>query len=204
MLTGNYKVYVEDFINTIESLTRINTMNESAKFYFEHAQQVLKANETLREGQAFLNNQLQEIASRIGWQTFGSDMNWRNFWDENNRLDTYITIITREIVKGNLNFMLILELNREDKDRLEEVKKEFANHPQVQGKLSGESKKTYVHFLCKNYILTLDELAHFADVVVEKIKNDFAEITIDVIQYLYPNTDISTFENQFTKKIDQL
>ena len=202
MLTGNYKVYVEDFINTIESLTLTNTMNESAKFYFEHAQQVLKANETLREGQVFLNNQLQEIASKIGWQTFGSDMNWRNFWDENNHLDTYLTIITRNIIEGKLNFRLILELNREDKKRLADVIAVFENHPQAIGNLNGYSKGTYVHFLSKDYTLTIEELANFADVVVAKIKDDFAEITIDVIKYLYPNTDISTFENQFAKSID--
>ena len=49
--------YIKDFINTIESLTRTNTMNESAKFYFKNASQVIKASDTLKEAHFFLNNQ---------------------------------------------------------------------------------------------------------------------------------------------------
>lgn len=201
--TSNYKVYIQDFINTIEILSSTKTMNESAKFYFQNASQVIKASETLNEANQFLNNQFQLIAEKIGWQLHGSRMTWRNFWDENNNIDTYLTIITKELVQdGILKFSLILELNREDKALENEVREKFKNHKQVIGKKRGDSKDSYVHFICKDYTLTLDELAHFSDIVVEKIQNDFAEITIDVIKYLYPTKDISTFENQVLKVIE--
>ena len=198
----NYRIYIEDFINTIENLTRINAMNDSVRFYFENAQQVIKANETLNEAQLFLNNEFQSIANKIGWQSYGNEITWRNFWDESNRIDTYFTLITKDLVNGtNLSFMLILELNRRDKDREEEVKEEFKNHPQILDKHRGEAKGSYVHFLCKNYTISIEELAHFSDIVTDKIKNDFAVITIEIIKYLYPDKDISTFENQFLNEI---
>ncbi|WP_163411223.1 PDDEXK-like family protein [Flavobacterium ajazii] len=200
--TDNYKIYISDFINTIENLTRINTMNESARFYFENTSQVIKANETLNEAHLFLNNQFQLIANKIGWQSYGNEVTWRNFWDEDNHIDTYFTLITKDLVEGNnLSFMLILELNRKDKDREEEIKERFKTHSQFLDKKRGESKGTYVHFLCKEYTLTIDELTHFSDIVLDKIKNDFADITIDVIRYLYPQKDISAFENQVLNKI---
>lgn len=197
-LEGNYNIYLADFINTIDNLTKSNTMNQAAKFYFENASQVLKANETLREAHIFMNNQLELVAGKIGWQTYGSDINWRNFWDEDNHLDTYLTIITENIVQGKgLNFMLILELNREDKDRELEIIEKFQHHLQFKDKNRGQAKGKYVHFLCKSYELTIDELADFSEIVVEKIREDFAEITLAIIKYLYPSKDFSKWENQF-------
>lgn len=200
-LVGNYKIYLEDFINTIENLTKTNTMNEAVKFYFHNAPQVIKASETLREAHLYMNNQLELIANKIGWQTFGSDLNWRNFWDEENHLDTYLTIVTENIVKGNgLNFTLILELNRKDKDSEKTITEKFKDHYQFQGKHKGEVKSKYVHFLCKNYDITMEDLESFSDVVVQKIREDFAEITVDIIKYLYPVKDISKWEKQFLGK----
>lgn len=199
---NNYVTYIKDFINTIESLTRTNTMNESAKFYFKNASQVIKASDTLKEAHLFLNNQFQLIANKIGWKSYGNEVIWRNFWDENNQIDTYLTILTKDLVNGKgFNFTLILELNRKDKDREKELEVKFKNHPQVLDKHRGESKDTYVHFMCKSYTLTIDELEHFSDIVVDKIKNDFASLTIEVIRYLYPDKDISTFENQFLEEL---
>lgn len=200
--TANYKVYIEDFINTIENLTRINTMNESAKFYFEHAPKIIEANKALTEAHLFLNNELLLIANKIGWQSFGNEITWRNFWDEYNHIDTYLTVVTKDLVEGkSLSFILVLELNRKDKEREEEVREKFKNHPQALDKHRGESVDNYVHFLCKTYTLTIDELAHFSDIVVDKINTDFAAITIEVIKYLYPEKDISTFENQFMSEV---
>jgi hypothetical protein len=196
-LPDNYKVYIDDFINTIEQLTRINTMNDSTKFYFEHASQIIKANETSNEAYRFLNNEFQKIANKIGWQSYGNEVKWRNFWDETNHLNTYLTVVIKDLVEGNnLSFMLVLELNKRDKERVDELKEKFEYHPQVIDKYGGESIDDYVHFLCKNYTLTIDELAYFSDIVVGKIKSDFALITIDIIEYLYPDKDISTFKNQ--------
>jgi hypothetical protein len=199
-LPDNYKVYVDDFINTIEKLTRMNTMNQSAEFYFQHASQIIKASETLNEAHRFLNSELLLIANKIGWQSSGSELNWRYFWDENNNLDTYLTILIDNIVEPkedqNMKFTLILELSKNDKQRIDKVIEEFKNHRQFYDKEPGISAGNYVQFLCKDYDITIDELANFSDVVVNKIKYDFAAITIDIIEYLYPDKDINTFKNQ--------
>jgi hypothetical protein len=195
-LPENYKIYVTDFINTIENLTKSYAMNESAKFYFENATQVLKAADTMNQAYYFINNQFELIASKLGWPSYGNSIEWRNFWDENNYLDTYFTLITKHILKGELHFMIIIELNRKDKEKAHLVKEVIKNHPQFNDKKEGESKGSYIHFLCKSYSITLEELEHFSDLVVAKIKEDFAAIIIEIIKYLYPDKDISTFESQ--------
>ncbi|NHM08046.1 PD-(D/E)XK nuclease family protein [Flavobacterium sp. CYK-4] len=195
-----YEIYLNDFINTLENLTNRYAMNKSAQFYFAHAQQVQLAVQTQQQAYDFLNNQLELIAQNLGWQTYGSSMNWRNFWDQHNVLDTYLTIITRDLINGKMTFRIILELNRADKEKAAEVRKQFANHPQLTSKEQGESKNTYLHFLCQDYSLGTDELKNFGELVTQKIQEDFADITLKVIQYLYPDKNISDWVSNFSIK----
>jgi hypothetical protein len=198
-IPANYQIYLKDFINTIDNLTNRYHMNLSAQFYFENAAQVKLAAESQQQAHQFINNQLELVAQNLGWQTYGSSMNWRNFWDAANKLDTYLTIITKDLLNGELKFMLILELNREDKKREKEIHEQFKNHPQYQGKHKGESKKSYVHLLCQSYAIDKNELENLAETITQKIQDDFSDITYKVIKYLYPNTDISIWENNFFK-----
>ena len=201
-LPTNYSVYIHDFIHTIENLSKNYKMNESAKFYFNNATQVLKAQNTINEAYTFLNNQLDIVSKELGWNPFGNSMNWRNFWDEANNIDTYLTIITKEIINGNFQFTLIIELNRLDKDREEDVRQLLSNHPQLNGKYRGESVGSYVHFLCANYPVSFEELGSFGQVIVEKIRKDFGDILITIIEYLYPNKDISSWRDNFKVTIN--
>lgn len=200
VLPLNYQVYIGDFIQTIENLSKSYTMNESAKFYFEHTPQILKASTTISEAHQFLNNQLEYITNELGWQTFGSSMTWRNFWDEHNHIDTYLTILTNDILQGAMRFTIILELNRKDKERVNEVRNFLADlhHPQYKPESGGFSKGSYLHFQSKTYSITMNDLEHFGDFVIKKIREDFADMTLKVIEYLYPDKIKDfTWRNQF-------
>jgi hypothetical protein len=182
----NYQVYISDFIKTIESLSKSYKMNEAAKFYFQHTNQVLKARDTISEAHQFLNDQFEYVASEIGWQTYGSSMEWRNFWDEHNHLDTYLTITTKELLNGKMFFSLILELKRDDKNKLEDVKNILNGHRQYNPDIPQFSKGDYLHFQIKHYSISIEELANFGQIVVDKIREDFTEMTLMVIEGLYP------------------
>ena len=195
-----YKIYVNDFFNTIENLSTTYTMNESAKFFFKNAAQVNNANVTLVEGHSYLITQYELIAEKLGLQTYGSDIDWRNFWDENNVLDAYLTITAYDIISGSdYKYIIILDLNRKDKDRVDELTEVFKNHPQSRDKVRGQTAGTYVHFLVKEYDISLEDLNFFADHVVNNIVNDFGEIFIEVIEYLYPEKNISNWKHNFSK-----
>ncbi len=193
----NYKVYITDFIKTIENLSKSYQMNEQAKFYFENAQKVKKVHETLLSGQEFLNNQLQLIADKIGWQTYGNTLDWKNFWDEKNHLDTYLTIITKPILNGELKFTLILELKRDDRAKKEKLIELLKENAQFKAMKRGNDVKDYVHFGSIDYTITIEQLENFADFVVSKIRTDFADVTLKAIREFYPNKDISEWEEKF-------
>lgn len=199
-LPTNYRVYMNDFVQTIENLSTTYEMNEAAKFYFQHAKQVKKANQTMNEAHDFLQNQLQAIADKIGWQTYGNSLEWRNFWDEANQLDTYLTILTHDLLEGKMRYTLILELFRDDRNHEKDLREFLKDHPQTKDKQKGTSDGQFLHFLCKDYIVTEDELANLSKHVVDNIHNDFADMTLKVIQKLYPKVNTAIWEETFTGK----
>ncbi|MCB0457556.1 MAG: hypothetical protein R2776_07010 [Flavobacteriaceae bacterium] len=195
-----YKLYVTDFFNTIENISTTYKMNESAKFFFNYASQVNKAYDTLVQGHSFLTSQYQLIAEKLGLQTYGSDINWRNIWDEENVIDTYFTIDAQDLISGKQpKYKIILELMREDKNRVEELTTVFKNHPQYVDKERGHTQGVYCHFLVKEYEISLNNLNQFADIVVQNIKNDFNKIFIDIVEYLYHKKDINKWKHNFIK-----
>lgn len=196
-LSENYRIYLNDFIQTIENLTKSYEMNEAARFYFQNAEQVLKARHTESEAHTFLNNQLEYIAESIGWKTYGSSMHWRKIWDAENKIDTYLTIITKDLLEGGQHFTLILELWDKDKNAEEEIREKFKGHAQFKDKVRRHSAGNYVHFLCKDYPIEANDMERFGEIVVECIRRDFAALTFEIIKYRYPGVDISKWQEQF-------
>lgn len=197
-ISNNYSIYINDFVKTVESFSITYKMNNQAKFYFEHAPKILKIQETSSAAQKFINNQLQLIAEKLGWQVYGNSMDWRNIWDEQNLLDTYLTIITSDLMKGEMKVTLILELNREDRNKYEEVEKHLENNEQFKRmKKNGARTSTYIHLGSQEYSITLLELENFANFIISKINEDFVDATLQAIKYLYPHKDISKWEQNF-------
>ena len=197
----NYKVYLTDFFETIEQLTNTYTMNDSARFYFENAKQINAASHTKQEGHKFLNEQYNLIAAKLGLQAFGNELEWKNFWDETNRIDTYFTIVAENIVSGKeLSYSIIIELYREDIKKIDELDNKFKTHHQYQKLDKGKTTTTECHYLIKNYKITLDEFENFANNVVGNIKKDFGEIFIDMVNHLYPTKDINCWKNNLLIK----
>ena len=95
------KIYLEDFINTIETMSTTYKLNQSAKFFFENAKKVNQAYETITEGHRFMIEQYQLIASKLGLDEYGNDILFRNFWDEANQIDIYLTVTTHDIILGD-------------------------------------------------------------------------------------------------------
>jgi len=191
------KVYLNDFFNTIEKLSTTYKMNASAKFFFENASQVNKAHKTLLEGHKFILGQYDLIASKLGLQTYGGDINWKNFWDEDNVIDTYFTITAHDIISGEeLKYQIIIELIREDKLHLDSIVNEFKEHPQFKVKERGQNKDFYCHLIVKEYCISLSELASLADHVVENIRKDFGELFIAIVKFRYSEKNISKWRQK--------
>lgn len=186
-ISSRYHIYINDFANTIENLTKSYLMNEQTKFYFENASQILKVQQTIHSAHRFLNDQLQLIADTLGLENYGNSMEWRNFWDAKNSIDTFITVIPGPLLRGEMRYQIILELYREDKKRYLEVENLLKDDPQYKQTRRGDSKGLYMHFGTRTYTISAYELEHFAQTVVSKIREDFGSVLLKTIHFLYPN-----------------
>lgn len=196
-LPENYRVYISDFMHTIRNLSTLYQMNESSRFYFRHAEAIQRANATMYEAHTFLNNQLQRTADKLGWSLYGNAIEWRNIWDAENEIDTFLTVVTKELLEGKMSVMIILELYREDIHKENELRLKFADHPQIKDKTRGSGNNWYQHMLCKSYTLTEAELENLSDFLLKMIRLDFGKITVDIIEYLYAKKDISKWKDNF-------
>ena len=191
----NYKVYLTDFFETIKQLTNTYTMNDSARFFFENTKQINAASHTRQEGHQFVNDQYNLIAEKLGLQTFGNKLEWKNFWDETNTIDTYFTIVAENILTGKeLTYSIIIELYREDIYRIDDLDAKFKAHNQFIKLHKGGPHNKFYHYLIKEYKITIEELANFSDHVVYNIQNDFGQLFVDMVKYLHPSKDISAWE----------
>lgn len=193
-----YLMYITDFINTINQLTKSYKMNETAEFYFENAEKVKQIKDTETAAHEFLNAQFNVIANELNWYNYGNSVNHKIFWDAPNELSTYLTLITADLLAGHLKYTLILELYGEDIQKENLLKTELENKEfDLSIYKTGEKNSHHSHFLMKDYTLSKEELKTFGEHVVQNIKKDFAKITLESIKFLYPETDLSEWKPYF-------
>lgn len=201
-ISPKYTTYITDFANTVEQFTKSYIMDEQTKFYFQHAPQIIKVQETVHAAHQFLNNQLQLIADTLGLDNYGNSLDWRNLWDAKNNIDTYITLIPAPLLRGEMHFQIVLELYRNDKNRYVEVEDLLKDNPQYKKMNRGDSKGPYMHFGVRTYHITQSELEHFAETVLSKIRTDFGDALLKTIRYLHPSKDISSWESNFKQELN--
>jgi len=190
-LPNKIYTYLNDFFQTIDNLTKSNTMNEQAKFYFQHTKQVIKANETFVEGRAFIEGQITQLADKLNWKVYGNKHNWKNIWDKENELETFYTLWYDPLLNGEGKITVIIELIREDvkkEERLDAVLKDRLLDKKMH---KGERLGNYLQYACKEYDLTIDKIENFADTVYEIIQEDFAEIMKIALKNNYPDKNIN-------------
>lgn len=196
ILDNKNKVYLSDFFNTIDNLTKSHTMNESASFYFQNAQKINEALNTREHAVYYINTQFDFVANQIGLESRGREF-WRNFRDNKNEINTFLTVIVQDLMYGGNSIMIILELSKDDVNKLESLDQQLNIHPQFSTKKKGEVKSNhYAHYLTSVYELNQEELANLGETIVKYIRQDFADILIEAIKLNYSAIDISHWEKQ--------
>jgi len=181
----NY-IYINDFIQTIENLSTNEIMNESVEFYFEHSKKINKAIKTADEAYAFIDKQIEVLASMLNLETYGKSKTWRNIWNRENDHRTFYTIIFGDILNGEKNITVIIEVEKDDIKRIPELKELLKENPQyLRLDKDGQSNKSYVHFLKKTYKVDIDDIKNLAEFTFNKIEKDFKSVMSIIINTLY-------------------
>lgn len=189
-------IYLNDFFQTIDNLTKSTTMNDLAKFYFKHPKKINSAVQTLNAAKEFIDTQLQILAGKLKLTLHGKTYVWRNIWDAKNGKETYYTIIFDSLFNGNNKVTVIIELAGEDFKRKEDVAKQLKNNKNITEKglkiNTSAGTTTYCHLISKEYKLTNDDIEKFAEKLEGFIKEDFEKVMIEINNFLHPKPTILT------------
>lgn len=184
--------YLNDFFNTIDNLTQSNVMNEQAKFYFDHSKKVQLAKATYSEAIKFIESQISQVASTIGWQVYGKYDDWKNIWDRANNLNTFYTLWYKPLLEGELKMTIIIELQGEDIQKvsgLDNALKDNENFRKL--KKHGSSNKNFYHYAYQQYTMSISDLEDLANFVIRRIDEDFKDVMEIAIKHNYPGKEVS-------------
>lgn len=168
-------VYLNDFIRNMDSIvTTTDSMNEDAKFFFEHAAKILRARKTYDAAWTHVVNQLKVFSEKMNMQLYGNSGGWRHIWDV--RWHVYYVIGFDQTLNENPSIRIYIEVFKDGiarKEELRQILKEAGIYDHLQD--DHLSSKSWAHLAYKDYKLSKKELEHLGATLYEKVTHDFAK-----------------------------
>ena len=180
------QVYLSDFFQTLKNLTSTLNMDDLAKFYFQHPSILASAEKAIKHGQNFLYEQQKLLAKRLDLTPYSEDQfEYVNYCDEENNRETFYTVIFDELVTGAFRIKILIEITGEDIDLIRKIETKLTGDIDFK-KLNHKPEyfDGYVHFLYKDYTLTMSDVEKLADVIYEKIQFDFEPVMTKIFEIL--------------------
>lgn len=170
-----------DFFNTIRNQSTSKTMNDRARFFFDHPALVIQAKRCLDEATNYIKGELVEVAKRLDSSPcFGSIRSGSCYlYEKRHRQDAYYTVMFDQLVQPkSAPIRIILQLYSNGVKHIALLDKALDVLPQsstikrskaTQGR--GETK--YVHFRAKELSLNTDRISQLREILIETIRTEF-------------------------------
>ena len=170
-----------DFFNTIRNQSTSKTMNDRARFFFDHPALVIQAKRCLDEATNYIKGELVEVAKRLDLSPcFGSIRSGSCYlYEKRHRQDAYYTVMFDQLVQPkSAPIRIILQLYSNGVKHIALLDKALDVLPQsstikrskaTQGR--GETK--YVHFRAKELSLNTDRISQLREILIETIRTEF-------------------------------
>jgi hypothetical protein len=173
-LSDRQKVYAEDFLLTLEKLTKTHNMNEAVAFYFANTQLVSKAIETKEQALNYILSEIEHAGIKLdlGFSELRNDWDFRYLSEPDNGT-LYYTIFYDQLLAGKKIVYVVLEVNQEGMKKFPPI-----DQLMEQFKFSGlivkpEVKAGYIHLLAKSYALNDEQISKLGTTLAELIERDF-------------------------------
>lgn len=174
-LPSKLYIYLNDFFNTIDNLTKNTTMNESAMFYFQNASLVNKARSTYDQALAYVHQEIDAAAQILNMKSGGSKNNYsyRYIYDTGNKV--FYTIIFENLFNGIGSIKIIIEyggnFNKSPKrDEIKETLKEYGKFKM------GRHSSSFYHLAQESYDFNISTNNDLSGFLVDTINNSFADL----------------------------
>ncbi len=185
-ITTNEFIYLNDFINNIERLSKSQTMNEQTKFFFNNPEKVLTAIDTYTAAKDYITTQLQIAAEKMGWELDGKAETYTYITDMSS--NAYYTIIYDKMLskeKKDRAINIIIELYQDAIKQDEALRKVLSDNTYYKRLYTNGSKTPYwIHFVSYEYPVSDNELENLGEFVYEKIKEHFEPVMSIILKEL--------------------
>jgi PD-(D/E)XK nuclease superfamily len=181
-------VYINDFITTIQQLTKDENMNEQTEFFFNHPTQVMKAAAMHNEAYRFIVDQLYKTLAQLslsplyaGWILYGRTDNFRHIWDETKQRQAYYAIVFNDLFTEKKEIMVVLELYRDARNKTDLLDKALLDIPsRYELKKSNYQIGGIRHYCTKTYKTDIEILKNLGNFLAQKIEQDFTP-SMDIV-----------------------
>jgi hypothetical protein len=191
-LALNEYVYINDFINSIEKLTKSLVMNEQTRFFFDHTDKVIKAKETYEQAEKYILGQLEIATEKLKSTTNNSQIRlngnsnhkgYRYIYEDGNH--AYYTIVFKDLLTSKKEINIIIELYKDAIAKEAALRAVLKNNVVYESLyLNGHKDTHYVHFATKSYTLNNNEIERLGDFIYEVIKSDFEPVMRIILETL--------------------
>jgi hypothetical protein len=172
-------VYLSDFMTTIIQLTKDDKMNDQARFFFDHTEQIIKAQSTYTEAYNFVIGQFYKLATNVGWKLCGKSDFWRYICDD--KQEAYYSIVFGDLLLGKSEVIVIIELYEGAITKTGILDEVLMGNPIVEKLEKGTAGNSYYkHYLLKKYQLNFKDIEKMGDFLYQKIQEDFKPV-MDII-----------------------
>ena len=174
-LTPREYVYLADFIKHMESLSKSSEMTDNVKFFFEHAEKVIRANAIYKEAKLYLQKQLEITASLMDWDIWGGSEGYRHIQPKSSEKKAFYAISYPGFFTENPEIKVIVELGGKTVARHQEMKELLASNNQYEKiEMGAASGSGWVHIASKTYQLTNENIASLSEFLISNIQEDFS------------------------------
>lgn len=181
-------IYLNDFFNTIQSLSNIKTMEDQAKFYFQHASKIREAINTSNSAISYILDEIQKVANELSLDVYGSGKNWRNIWDSKLDRKTFYTFYFEGLLSGTNENYIILEMQKPDMDTVDDILKYYENDSDFQKLERGIIKeKFYLQLFVKKLEVNISNPENLNAIILKEIKENFQPVMEKILKYIDNN-----------------
>lgn len=176
-LPNPQRIYLNDFIATLEWLRYDTGMDERTRYYFNNAKLIQEAGKLQNEAVTFITNQLSKLRSDEQLETYGRNTEWIHFWPKDQTENIYFACRFKRLHSPEEDGRFILSIAYQLEGDV------LPYYPVLRAEL--ETYGGYVfnglfknankmHLARRDYELTIDQLADWVGVMNGFIKNEMA------------------------------
>ena len=197
-LPNPQRIYLNDFIATMEWLRYDTGMDERTRYYFNNAQVIQQAKSLHNEAVAFITNQLSKLRWDEKWETYGRNSESFQFWPKGQTENISYVCEFKRLHSPERDGLFILtiayQLERDALPHYPMLRRQLETH--VDYDFDGLFKNANALYLAKRDLkLSIDQLADWVGVMEEFIETEMAGHYNELLKSMRETGSTNTQQN---------